>query len=57
MLDGVHEDLNRIKQKPYIENPDSDGRDDHAVALETWEIYKKRNDSVIIDNMYGLYRS
>jgi len=25
-LDGIHEDLNRIKIKPYIEIPDGDGR-------------------------------
>jgi ubiquitin carboxyl-terminal hydrolase 4/11/15 len=26
LLDGIHEDLNRIKVKPYIEIPDGDGR-------------------------------
>jgi len=56
-LDGIHEDLNRIKKKPYIETPDSDGKLDHEVAKECWEIFKKRNDSVIVDNMYGMYRS
>jgi ubiquitin carboxyl-terminal hydrolase 4/11/15 len=28
LLDGLHEDLNRIKKKPYIEMKDSDGRPD-----------------------------
>ncbi|OMJ24105.1 Ubiquitin carboxyl-terminal hydrolase 4 [Smittium culicis] len=48
-LDGLHEDLNRIYDKPYIEIPDSNNRPDSVVADEQWEIYKKRNDSVIVD--------
>ena len=28
LLDGLHEDLNRIKQKPYVELKDCDGRPD-----------------------------
>ena len=28
LLDGLHEDLNRVKQKPYIEIPDDKGRPD-----------------------------
>ena len=28
LLDGMHEDLNRIKKKPYIELQDSSGRPD-----------------------------
>jgi ubiquitin C-terminal hydrolase len=30
LLDGLHEDLNRIKQKPYIEIEDDDGRPDQV---------------------------
>ena len=30
LLDGLHEDLNRIKHKPYIEMPDSDNRPDEV---------------------------
>jgi ubiquitin carboxyl-terminal hydrolase 4/11/15 len=28
LLDGLHEDLNRIKKKPYIELQDASGRPD-----------------------------
>ena len=28
LLDGLHEDLNRIKNKPYVELKDADGRPD-----------------------------
>jgi len=57
LLDGLHEDLNRVKKKPYIEIKDSGGRPDEEVAAEAWQVYKKRNDSVILDLMYGLQKS
>lgn len=49
MLDGLHEDLNRVKQKPYFETKDFDGRPDEEVADEYWRYHKARNDSVIVD--------
>jgi len=57
LLDGLHEDLNRIKKKPYIEKKDDDGRPDEEVAKEAWAVYKKRNDSVIVDTFHGLIKS
>ncbi|KAJ2869257.1 hypothetical protein GGH93_006217 [Coemansia aciculifera] len=57
LLDGLHEDLNRIVHKPYIEVPDADGRPDVEVANEQWGIYKRRNDSVVVDLFQGQYRS
>lgn len=57
LLDGLHEDLNRVKKKPYIEIKDSAGRPDEEVAAEAWEVYKKRNDSVILDLFHGLLKS
>ncbi|KAJ1666474.1 hypothetical protein EV178_002261 [Coemansia sp. RSA 1646] len=57
LLDGMHEDLNRIIRKPYIEIPDSNGRPDTEVADERWNIYKQRDDSVIVDLFQGQYRS
>lgn len=32
LLDGLHEDLNRIQNKPYTETVDSDGRPDEVNA-------------------------
>ena len=49
MLDGLHEDLNRVKCKPYIEAKDGDGRADGEVANEYWRNHLARNDSVIVD--------
>lgn len=34
LLDGLHEDLNRVHNKPYIELKDSEGRPDTLVAQE-----------------------
>ena len=57
LLDGLHEDLNRVRKKPYTEIKDSGGRPDEEVAAEAWEVYKKRNDSVILDLFHGLLKS
>lgn len=57
LLDILHEDLNRIQKKPYVEMKDSDGRPDEVVAQEFWDGFRARNDSVIVDLMYGQYKS
>ncbi|KAF9096175.1 CSN-associated deubiquitinating enzyme Ubp12 [Mortierella sp. AD031] len=57
LLDGLHEDLNRIIKKPYTEVPDSNGRPDEEVANDCWEIHKARNDSIIVDLFQGQYKS
>ena len=57
LLDGLHEDLNRIKKKPYSEIPDMKGQPDKVIADKIWELYKLRNDSVIVDYFQGEYRS
>lgn len=49
MLDGLHEDLNRVKKKPYVEVKDGDGRLDNEVADEYWQNHLARNDSIIVD--------
>lgn len=57
LLDGLHEDLNRIQKKPYTETVDSDGRPDEVVAEEAWQRHKMRNDSFIVDLFQGQYKS
>ncbi|XP_060587282.1 ubiquitin carboxyl-terminal hydrolase 4-like [Ruditapes philippinarum] len=56
LLDGLHEDLNRIKKKPYVELKDADNRPDDVVAKEAWDSYKLRNDSIITDIFHGLLK-
>lgn len=57
LLDGLHEDLNRVKCKPYSEAKDSDGRPDEEVADEYWGNHLARNDSIIVDICQGQYKS
>ncbi|WJX73807.1 Ubiquitin carboxyl-terminal hydrolase 8 [Trifolium repens] len=57
LLDGLHEDLNRVKCKPYVEAKDGDGRPDEEVADEYWHYHLARNDSVIVDVCQGQYKS
>ncbi|CAK84745.1 unnamed protein product (macronuclear) [Paramecium tetraurelia] len=57
LLDGLHEDLNRVKKKPYVESKDHQGRPDVEVAKEGWENHLARNQSIIVDLMHGQYKS
>ncbi|GLC55869.1 hypothetical protein PLESTB_001037900 [Pleodorina starrii] len=57
LLDGLHEDTNRIKNKPYIEEKDQPGRADEEVAAEAWSNYRARNDSLVVDHFQGLFKS
>ncbi|XP_071242254.1 ubiquitin carboxyl-terminal hydrolase 15-like isoform X4 [Salvelinus alpinus] len=57
LLDGLHEDLNRIRKKPYILLKDAEGRPDKVVAEEAWENHVKRNNSIIVDIFHGLFKS
>lgn len=57
LLDGLHEDLNRIKEKPYVEEVEGAGKPDAEVANEAWRRYKSRNDSVIVDLFQGQLKS
>ncbi|OIT05101.1 PREDICTED: ubiquitin carboxyl-terminal hydrolase 8 [Nicotiana attenuata] len=57
LLDGLHEDLNRVKNKPYVEAKDGDDRPDEEIADEYWNNHLARNDSIIVDVCQGQYRS
>ncbi|KAL1844377.1 hypothetical protein VTJ49DRAFT_56 [Mycothermus thermophilus] len=63
LLDGLQEDLSRIKKKPYIEKPDSTDEMIHnpaavrEMAAKVWDITKQRDDSVIADLFTGMYKS
>ncbi|KAK6131633.1 hypothetical protein DH2020_034647 [Rehmannia glutinosa] len=57
LLDGLHEDLNRVKRKPYVQANDEDCRPDEEMADEYWENHLSRNDSIIVDLCQGQYRS
>ena len=39
----------QVKAHHYIENKDGDGVPYHIVAQRAWDLYKKKNDSIIVD--------
>jgi len=57
LLDNLHEDLNRVIDKPAVPPVEDGGRPDAEVAGEAWESYRKRNQSQLVDLMYGQMRS
>ncbi|ATZ52048.1 Bcubp12 [Botrytis cinerea B05.10] len=63
LLDGLQEDLSRVRKKPYIEKPDSTdemiGNPEaiREMATKVWDITKQRDDSVIADLFTGMYKS
>ena len=45
LLEGLSEDLNRVQgDKPYVQDPDDDGRSDFTLAKEHWERHLARED-------------
>lgn len=57
LLDGLHEDLNRVHDKPYVELSDSEGRPDIVVAQEAWENHLLRNRSIVVELFHGQLKS
>lgn len=63
LVDALHEDLNRIHKKPYIENPDSDDatvKDPEAIKAlgEKFRAnHRARNDSIAMDLFSGFYKN
>ncbi|KAG7353025.1 ubiquitin carboxyl-terminal hydrolase [Nitzschia inconspicua] len=57
LLDGIHEDLNRVKDRPYVEDKDCDGTRDEEDAIENWKNYLRRNKSLIVDMFQGQIRN
>lgn len=63
LLDGLHEDLNRVLKKPYVEKPElAEGKENDILAIRSlaedcWNAHKLRNDSVIVDLFVAQYKS
>lgn len=57
LLDGIHEDLNRVKNKPYTKAVDDSNRPDLEVADENWKLHLLRNQSIIVDIFQGQLKS
>merc|ERR1712151_237232 len=57
LMDGLHEDLNRVTEKPYVEDFEGVGMDDNFVAIQSWRKHLLRHDSIIVDDCQGMHRS
>lgn len=58
VIDGLHEDLNRVKKKPYYEMPDLlPSTSEQKCAELAWKYHLLRNQSVIVDIMQGQFKS
>lgn len=60
LLDGLHEDLNRVLEKPTTAPVESDGDNelgDACLAEKSWEVYQQRNDSYFVDHLQGQFKS
>jgi len=57
LLETMHEDLNAVTKKPYVEMKDSNGRPDEVVAAEFWEGLKRRDNSIFVKLFYGQLKS
>lgn len=63
LLDRLHEDLNRILQRPVAHDPTPE----RELELETlpqqiageqeWQLYQSRNDSLVVDYFQGQFRN
>jgi ubiquitin carboxyl-terminal hydrolase 4/11/15 len=56
-LDALHEDLNRIIDKPYSSDIPCEGLSEADIADAYWRQFLSRNSSIVTDCMYGQYRS
>ena len=57
LLDGLHEDVNRVKRRVLSSPIESNNRPDKVVARESWDQYRDRNKSIVVDLMMGLLKS
>ena len=56
LLDGLHEDLNKVLKKPII-NKDEEKGSDKIKSHNSWIDFLRRNQSVLVDLFYGQYKS
>lgn len=58
LLDALHEDTNRVRKKPYVENPEqSTTETDEYAANKAWDVHLQREDSFIVHNFMGQVKS
>ena len=56
LIDSLHEDLNRVKEKKYIEKEERELPDEVKSKIE-WNNFLRRNQSILVDLFYGQFKS
>jgi len=58
LLDGIHEDLNRVRSKPFVDRVEAkEGESDLEVSQRAWKAHTARNQSIIVDLFQGQLKS
>lgn len=63
LLDGLHEDLNYVKQKPPPVEMTAERENEleslpqQIASVKEWQIYRERNESLIVDWFQGQFRN
>ena len=58
LLDNLHEDLNRITNKKYLElQEQQNGESDLEASARWWNYHKSRENSIIVDLFHGQFKS
>ena len=58
VLDSLHEDLNRVKVKPYSELKEkSEKETEEEASLRWWKNHIERENSIIVDLFHGQFKN
>ena len=63
LIDSMHEDLNRVINKPFIKRKDSEFFNyfskefEEKKSIVEWNNFLKRNQSIMVDLFYGQYKT
>lgn len=55
LVNALHEDLNLVKEKPYVQLEEGPGLTMEKQARQAWDYYLQRNQSVVTESMVGQY--
>ena len=56
LIDGLHEDMNKVTNFTYKEIPDNNLLSDEEAAKQAWQHHKRRNESVMVELFNGQYK-
>ena len=57
LLKAIHNEFNSHHGVVLYENIEGDGKNDEEISIKAWELFKKQNDSIIVDLFHGQLRS